>query len=341
MKRGFTFIEILTAVSILALLALLLVNILPRVFDIYNAKFEEEERLSNVQIIFDRLTREIRQGSQVLDISPSTQTLGYLTLNLSSGDSVSYSYTLYNGKYYFTVDNEIQAGPIKELRFVGLDAQGTYTTLASAIRTLSITVVMDNEKKYSTYISMRSEIVPVTYSIFITEIMYDPPPKDKNSNNPKGAYMEFIKIYNGTTYTINLQNWKVNGNIISSVRSGSFNLPPGWCALIGANGSNLPSHYNIPNNTIVLETNSDGLGSNGAILNNKGDTVEVKNTINRVVDIVQYTSTWGGFHSGNDYFSLLRKSIEGASQDPSNWGSCTYTNYRVSQITVYCLPPSP
>jgi len=244
MKRGFTFIEILTAVSILALLALLLVNILPRVFDIYNAKFEEEERLSNVQIIFDRLTREIRQGSQVLDISPSTQTLGYLTLNLSSGDSVSYSYTLYNGKYYFTVDNEIQAGPIKELRFVGLDAQGTYTTLTSAIRTLSITVVMDNDQKYSTYVSMRSEIATITYSIFITEVMYYPAPYDKNGNGSDQRDIEFIVIYNGTTYTINLEKWQINKTTrISEVVIGDFNLPPGKYAIIGGKNSQLNNGY--------------------------------------------------------------------------------------------------
>lgn len=335
MKKGFTFIEILVAISILALLALLLANILPLAFDIYNKKFEEQEKFSNVQIIFDRLAREIRQGISISDISSSTQSLGYLVLNFSSGGSVVYSTTLYNGKYYFTVDNEIQAGPIKELRFMGLDAQGTYTTLTSNIRTLSITLVMEDDKKYASTISLRAETLPGV--IVITEIMYDPAGTDKNGSNVNENFMEFVEIYNGTSYTLNLQGWKVNGNLINSVRLGSFYLPPKGYALIGANGSNLPSHYNIPSNIIVLETNSSGLGSGGKSLENNGDRVEIRDNSDRIIDTVQYDDKWGGKHSGNTYYSLMRKSIEGSSQDPSNWDDYPYINYSTGQITVYCL----
>ncbi len=335
MKRGFTFIEIVFAISILALLALLLVNILPRAFDIYNEKFEEQERFSNVQIIFDRLAREIRQGNIISNISPATQTLGYLVLTLSSGGSVAYSTTLYNGKYYFTVNNEIQAGPIQELRFVGLDASGTYTTLISNIRTLSMTVVMEDGQKYASTISLRAETIPG--AIVIIEIMYAPAPRDRTGNTYTETHMEFVEIYNETSNTLNLQGWKVNGHTISTIRSGSFNLPPGWSALIGANGSNLPSHYNVPSNTIVLETNSSGLGSGGGELNNKSDTVEVRDNNDRIIDRVQYDDKWGGKPSGNNYYSLVRKSIEDSSQDSSNWGNYPYINYTTGNITVYCL----
>lgn len=335
MKRGFTFIEIVVTISILALLALLLANILPRAFDIYNEKFEEQERFSNVQIIFDRLAREIRQGNFISDISPTTQTLGYLVLTLSSGGSVAYSTTLYNGKYYFTVDNEIQAGPIQELRFVGLDREGTYTTLISDIRTLSMTVVMEDGQKYASTISLRAEAI--SGAIVIIEIMYKPAPRDRNGSTYSENLMEFVEIYNGTSYTLNLQGWRVNGNIISTIRSGSFNLPPGWNALIGAGNSDLPSRYNVPSNTIVLETNSSGLGSGGSALNDTQDTVEIRDNIGRIIDRVAYEDKWGGKPSGNTYYSLMRKSIEGSSQDSSNWGNYPYLNYITGNITVYCL----
>jgi prepilin-type N-terminal cleavage/methylation domain-containing protein len=156
MKKGLTIIEVIIGVLILGMIALFLANILIGTIDLFARKQESQEIFSNAQIILDRLTREIRQGSQVLDISSATDTLGRLTVQLCTGDTRSFSYTLYNGKYYFTVDGDIQAGPIKELRFIGYDFNGTYTTLTSTIRTLSITLVMDNNEKYVTLVSLRA-----------------------------------------------------------------------------------------------------------------------------------------------------------------------------------------
>jgi prepilin-type N-terminal cleavage/methylation domain-containing protein len=345
MKKGFTFIEILVAVSILALLALLLANILPRAFDIYNTKLEEEERFSNVQIIFDRLAREIRQGSQVIDISQSTQTLGYLTLNLSSGGTVAYSYTLYNGKYYFTVDNEIQAGPIKELRFVGLDSSGTYTTLTSNIRTLSITVVMENDKRYASTISLRAETPPAITGIFITEIMYYPARYDKNGAlRSDERDMEFIVIYNGTTYTINLEKWQINGTTrISEVVIGDFNLPPGKYAIIGGTNSQLNNGYFLPSDYYYLRTQQKGLYKGNLELPNNNGTITLEDNRGNIIDSVSYSYTWGGYPSGTRYYSLLRKSIAGSSNDPNNWMSNPNLNYSVTvggtTYYSYCLRP--
>jgi type II secretory pathway pseudopilin PulG len=340
MKKGLTFIEVLIGVLILGMIALLIANILLGTLDIYSKKQEEQDIFSNAQIILDRLTREIRQGSQVLDISFSTETLGRLSIQLCTGDTRNFSYTLYNGKYYFTVDGDIQAGPIKELRFTGYDFDGTYTTLTSTIRTLSITLVMDNNEKYSTIVSLRAESPPQITGIFITEIMYYPAPRDKNGNTQDERDMEFIVIYNGTTYTVNLKDWRVNQTTkISDSPSNSFLLPPNNYAIIGGSNSDLPNFYNLPSSYLYLKTQQRGLyKGNSEIPDNYGSII-LEDDRQNIIDQVDYSYTWGGYPSGSNYYSLVRKSISAPSNDPSNWRSNPFLNYYTSVIYVYCLIP--
>ena len=340
MKKGLTFIEVLIGVLILGMIALLIANILLGTLDIYSKKQEEQDIFSNAQIILDRLTREIRQGSQVLDISSSTETLGRLSIQLCTGDTRNFSYTLYNGKYYFTVDGDIQAGPIKELRFTGYDFDGTYTTLTSTIRTLSISLVMDNNEKYSTIVSLRAESPPQITGIFITEIMYYPAPRDKNGNTRDERDMEFIVIYNGTTYTINLKDWRINQTTkISDSPSNSFLLPPNNYAIIGGSNSDLPNFYNLHSSYLYLKTQQRGLyKGNSEIPDDKGSII-LEDDRQNIIDQVDYSYTWGGYPSGSNYYSLLRKSISAPSNDPSNWRSSPFLNYYTSGIYVYCLIP--
>jgi type II secretory pathway pseudopilin PulG len=343
MKKGLTIIEVIIGVLILGMIALLLANILIGTIDLFARKQESQEIFSNAQIILDRLTREIRQGSQVLDISSATDTLGRLTVQLCTGDTRSFSYTLYNGKYYFTVDGDIQAGPIKELRFIGYDFNGTYTTLTSTIRTLSITLVMDNNEKYVTLVSLRAQVQSQVSGVYITEIMYYPAPRDKSGNIQDERDMEFIVIYNGTTYTVNLKDWRVNQTTkISDSPSGTFSLSPQSYAIIGGKDSNLSNFYNLPSSYLYLKTQQRGLyRGNSEIPDDKGSIILEDDRLN-IIDQVNYSYTWGGYPSGTNYYSLVRKSISAPSNDPSNWRNSPYLNYSTtspSQVYVYCLLP--
>ncbi len=344
MKKGLTFIEILITIFILGLITILLINIFSNVSDLFSQKTEEREAISNLQIIVDRLTRDIRQANQVLYISPPTQTLGYLALSFPSGDQHTYSYTYYNGKYYFTVDDEILAGPIQEIRYTGLDDNLTYTTLISSIRTVSITINMDNRRYINTTVALRAQIPPQITGIFITEIMYYPAPYDKNGNISDQRDMEFIVIYNGTTYTINLERWQINGTTrISEVVIGDFNLPPGKYAIIGGKNSQLNNGYFLPSDYYYLRTQQRGLyRANSELPNNEG-TITLEDNRGNIIDSVSYSYTWGGYPSGTRYYSLLRKSIAGSSNDPNNWMSNPNLNYSVTAGSTtyysYCLKP--
>ena len=79
------------------------------------------------------------------------------------------------------------------------------------------------------------------------------------------------------------------------------------------------------------------MGSNGSELNNGGDTVEIRDDVDNIIDRVQFDNSWGGNREGNNYYSLSRKSIDRPSQDSSNWYNYPYINYTRSNITVYCL----
>ena len=341
MKKGLTFIEILITVLILGLIAILLANILSNFNTLFFQKTEEKESISNLQTIVDKLTRDIRQGNQVLDISPLTQTLGYLVLSFPSGDQTTYSYSYYNGKYYFTVDGEILAGPIRKIRFMGLDDNLTYTTVTSAVRTLSISITMDDGRYISTTVALRAQTIPQITGIFIREIMYYPAPRDRQGNSISENLMEFVVINNATYSSINLNGWKINGHTISNTLSGTYTVPAQGFAIIGAQGSNLSSHYFIPKNYIILEVSDPYLGQNNNPLGNNGDTVVLQDINNIIVDKVTYDKSWGGQPSGNTYYSLSRKSIQNPSQDPSNWESSKSKNYSLSnpRIDVYCLIP--
>ncbi|MGC9002006.1 MAG: lamin tail domain-containing protein [Dictyoglomus sp.] len=339
MKKGLTFIEILITILILGLIAILLVNIFFNTNGLFSQKLQERESISNLQIIIDKLTRDIRQAKEVLDIGSSTQTLGYVVLSFPSGDQSTYSYTYYNGKYYFTVDGEILAGPIKEIIFTGLDDNLTYTMLTSSIRTLSISVTMDDGRYMSTMVALRPQIVPQITGIFISEIMYYPALRDRQGNNVNENLMEFIVINNATNSPLNLFNWKINNHAISNTRSGTYTVPAYGCAIIGVSGSNLSTHYFVPKNYIILEVADAYLGQGNNPLNNNSDTLVLQDSNNVTIDKLTYSSSWGGQPQGNRYYSLVRKSIQNPSQDPSNWISSIFKNYSVQNIDVYCLVP--
>lgn len=331
--KGLTFIEILIAVAILGLITILLVNILPLVFETYTSKLEESKISGNIQVILDTLTRDIRQGVEVIDIGNhgvGVQTLGYLSINFSDGENNTYSYTLYKGKYYFTVDGEILAGPIKEIKYEGYTLDGTYTNVPSNVRAISIMVVGEDDKRYTSYLVLRGEKAPELPKVYISEIMYEPPTTDKNGNNVSENIMEFVVISNDSSSSINLNGWKVNGYTITITRSATFTLSPGMKAVIGVNGANLQNRYNIRPGYIVLEVNSNFLGTEGRSLDNNRDTVVVRDNADKLIDQVNYSSSMGGKRQGNNYYSLYKIS-------QNDWRNAPFLNYSRTNLNVYCF----
>jgi len=344
--RGLTFIEILITVFILGIIVIGLVSILSNSIDLFLLKSEEREVISNLNTAMDRLTRDIRQGRRVLSLSSTS-----FSIELSTGVTHTYSLiTGADGKSYLGVDGQILAGPISSITFTGMKDDFTYTTAPSDIKIIAFTITMTDGRNMASTVALRAEMPRVTGEVVITEIMYYPPSKDKNSNNVGTSNSQFVVIYNNSNTPVDLRGWSINGNQFTTLVSGTWTLYPGKSAVIGSSGSNLIDTYYfpLPYYASYIKTSSGGLGLNGSPLSSNSDTVVLRNNFNRVVDQISYSSTWGGYPKSTsgryrDFYSLVRKSLNAPSQDPNNWGDSQNLNFVINQGNVdyvaYCLLP--
>jgi len=135
--------------------------------------------------------------------------------------------------------------------------------------------------------------------LVVNEIMYTP-----FSPEP-----EWVEIYNRSQKTINLKNYFVaDSKDTNKVFTQEFPLNPAEF-LIVAKDSNIYTEYNITSKCII---------GNIPQLNNDGDRIMLLDSLWRVIDSLDFKSTWGGT-AGK---SLERKEIYSPSIDSSGWGSC-------------------
>jgi len=141
----------------------------------------------------------------------------------------------------------------------------------------------------------------VRNDIVINEIMYAP-----TSPQP-----EWIEIYNRSSKIIDLKNYKI-ADAADTVKiiSQSTILNPNEFFII-AKDSIIFNYYNI---------NSGYILSPFPTLNNTNDKLILLDSLNRVIDSLFYSSTWGG--SNNK--SLERIDVTVSSTDSSNWKTSKY-----------------
>lgn len=341
--KGLSFIEVLITVFIIGIIILGLVNVLLLYTDVFFFKTDERESISNLDMIMDRLARDIRQGRRVLAISTYT-----LTIELSTGVTHTYSLITGNdGKKYFGVDGQILAGPINEIVFSGRKDDLTYTTNAYDVRVVTFTITMADGRNMSSMIALRAEIPKVAGGVVITEIMYYPCIYDKRGTKVADVRdMEFMVIYNGSNSTINLRNWRVNGTTKiqdAVIPKNDFNLPPGKYAIIGGSNSDFENTYNLPGDFYYYKTQQRGLyKSNSELPNDEGD-ISLEDSNQNLIDRFHYYSSWGGTPVENKYYSLVRINLNASSDNPNNWRNSTCLNYGVSvnasYYYSYCLRP--
>lgn len=139
--------------------------------------------------------------------------------------------------------------------------------------------------------------------IVINEIMYA----------PESPQPEWIEIYNNSNKTINLEGYEIADNSDSvSVITKSKTFNPGDFIVISSDSS-IKNFYNI---------NSDIISAHIPTLNNSGDKVILLDSLNRVIDSLQYFPDWGGTKG----YSLERISYDNNSTDSTNWRSSLNEN---------------
>ncbi len=140
------------------------------------------------------------------------------------------------------------------------------------------------------------EIVEERNDIVINEFMYAP-----TNSEP-----EWIELYNRSNKIINLKNYSIADdkdtlNVIESFAA----LNPGEFFVI-AKDTTISNFYNLDSKYQINKFPS---------LNNSGDKIILLDSINRVIDSLEYSSSWGG----KEGRSLERINVENSSIDSSNW----------------------
>jgi hypothetical protein len=135
--------------------------------------------------------------------------------------------------------------------------------------------------------------------ITINEIMYSP-----SSGEP-----EWVELFNRTSSPINLKKWKLSDITSTIVITNDDILIPENSFIVLTADSSILNFYNIPSEIIDL---------NLPALNNSGDAVVIKDSLDVLIDSLFYLPIWGGNSGGK---SLERISANNSSTDSINWGT--------------------
>jgi len=140
--------------------------------------------------------------------------------------------------------------------------------------------------------------------IVINEIMYAP-----SLGEP-----EWVEFYNKTDSPINLKEWTFsdNSSTVSITNTDKFIQSKSFVVL--SRDSSILNFYQLPVDVIVFKLPS---------LNNTGDAIVIKDSLDVIIDSLEYFPDWGGNSGGK---SLERISAEGGSTLQSNWGTSVSKN---------------
>ena len=169
--------------------------------------------------------------------------------------------------------------------------------------------------------------------IVVNEIMY----------TPLAPQPEWVEIYNNSNKIINLEGYQIadNSDTVSVVNEYTvFN--PGEFIVISSD-STIKNFYDI--NSVVI-------AGKLPTLNNSGDKIILLDSLDRVIDSLQYFSEWGGTNG----YSLERISYDNNSTDSTNWRSSlnenratpgsknsvsNLTSYQGSPVVINEIMPNP
>ena len=140
--------------------------------------------------------------------------------------------------------------------------------------------------------------------VVLNELMYEPA-----SGEP-----EWVELFNRTSSQLNLREWTIS-DLTTTVTVTTENkfIPPDSFIIL-TKDSSVINFYDIPSEVIEINLPS---------LNNSGDAIVIRDSLNVIIDSVLYSPDWGGNTGGR---SLERISADGNSNEPSNWGTSISLN---------------
>lgn len=193
-----------------------------------------------------------------------------------------------------------------------------FTILTIAITTLSTfrteAYFSDHEKSVDNKLSscsLNQQTQPNNLTdILITEVYYNP------AESPETDY-EWIEIYNTTTTSINLENWKILDNTESPITFDDNDSIESNTFKIVSKNNTVKDHWNLTDNQVIT------LNSWISGLNNSGDKVVLKNSTGEVIDSMSYGNNTEIFNPActpvNEGNSFERKSLLTDTDTANDW----------------------
>ncbi|MBI5474016.1 MAG: lamin tail domain-containing protein [Ignavibacteriae bacterium] len=143
------------------------------------------------------------------------------------------------------------------------------------------------------------------HSVVVNEIMYA----------PSGSEPEWVELFNTRTDSIDLRNWLISDNLVSSkkvITAQSVLIPPlGFVVLTRDSVALVESYPEIPSRVIGVTSFPS--------FNNTGDAVVVYDNRSATIDSAAYLPAWGGSNGS----SLERIDALGPATDSTNWITST------------------
>jgi len=140
--------------------------------------------------------------------------------------------------------------------------------------------------------------------VVLNEMMYAP-----STGEP-----EWVELFNRTSSQLNLKEWTIS-DLTTTVTITTENkfIPPNSYFIL-TKDSSITNFYDVPSEVIQLNLPS---------LNNSGDAIVIRDSLDVLIDSVLYSPDWGGSSGGR---SLERISADENSNEPSNWGTSLSQN---------------
>lgn len=142
-RTGLTLLELIIATTMMTMLMVSVSAVLRSSRVAWDAREADCSRLESAYGLLRHLVRWVRQANEIVSVSSPTNTSGYITMRLPSGDVYAWRHDSTGKAVYFGIGsaNDLLAENIESLTFEAFKADGvTPTTDVDAIQCLRVTV---------------------------------------------------------------------------------------------------------------------------------------------------------------------------------------------------------
>jgi PKD repeat protein len=192
----------------------------------------------------------------------------------------------------------------------------------TSVGTFTVTLVATNEIGSDTetktdYITVRDT---TAFDLVITEIMYNPPESGNDS-------LEFVEIYNNDAVEVDLEGYYFSQGFEYEFLEGS--IAAGEYILVAINADAMMNTFGV-----------DAMQWTSGALSNSGEIIELRNSADKVVDIVEFTDSepWPVRADGDGPSMTLCNPEDDNNVAENWWASLEFAAVNAENDTIWATP---